>query len=536
MNVVASRTSAHVAHDQDRSWSPQEGPQDDLCCCPFPEVFFGGARGGGKTDGVLGKWALKERRYGTAFNAIMFRRTTTSAEDAIDRSKEIYAPLGGRYIENKGWIMPNGGKVRFKYLESVQDANEYQGRNVTDAWVEEAGQYPSSAPIDRLFGVLRSSHGVPVQLILTANPGGAGQHWLRARYHLHPFPRRPKVLSRTLPDGSVHRMAVIPSRLENNKILLHSDPGYRSRLYLVGSPQLVKAWLEGDWTAIEGAFFSEWSNEQHVLTPFAIPEHWLRFRSGDWGSYSPFSIGWWAVVGDEFRLPRLDDQIPEGRVQGFDTSGNVPSLRRSLPRGALVRYREWYGSVGGKLTANEVGKGIAKLERDDLQKLTYGVLDPSAFAEDGGPSNAERINEELFKAKLAAFIAADNKRVTRQTGDREKAGPMGGWDMFRARLIGSAQRMEADGSINWSTGRPMIYCFSTCTDSIRTIPVLQHDQSRAEDLDTDAEDHAADDWRYACLSRPWIKSLAKDEPVRRDGYREARDDRGGSEQYSTVTM
>ena len=30
-------------------------------------------RGGGKTDGVLGKWALKERRYGSAFNAIMDR-------------------------------------------------------------------------------------------------------------------------------------------------------------------------------------------------------------------------------------------------------------------------------------------------------------------------------------------------------------------------------------------------------------------------------------------------------------------------------
>ena len=91
---------------------------------------------------------------------------------------------------------------------------------------------------------------------------------------------------------------------------------------------MVKAWLEGDWTAIEGAFFSEWSNEQHVVQPFAMPETWLRFRSGDWGSSSPFSIGWWAVVTDDFEV-----------------------ANRVLPRGALVRYREWYGSVGGKLTA-----------------------------------------------------------------------------------------------------------------------------------------------------------------------------------------
>jgi hypothetical protein len=549
MNVAASRTDAHVTHDKDRSWSPQEGPQDDLCCCPFPEVFFGGARGGGKTDGVLGKWALKEKRYGAAFNAIMFRRTTTSAEDAIDRSKEIYGPLGGRYIENKGWIMPNGGKVRFKYLESIDDANEYQGRNVTDAWVEEAGQYPISAPIDRLFGVLRSSHGVPVQLILTANPGGAGQHWLRARYQLHPFPKHPKVYGRKLPDGSVHKFAVIPSRLENNRILLSSDPGYKSRLYLVGTAQLVKAWLEGDWTAIEGAFFSEWSNEQHVVTPFAIPDHWLRFRSGDWGSYSPFSIGWWAVVGDDFALVRLpgDAEFAGASVDGrqdqerairsgdgrlaLQSEGST-GVRHILPRGALIRYREWYGAVGGKLTAEQVGKGIASREKDDRAKLTYGVLDPSGFAEDGGPSIAERVNDELFKEKLAAFVKADNARVTRQTGDPTKAGPMGGWDSMRARLVGTAKRLD-DGGINWSTGRPMIYCFSTCTDSIRTIPVLQHDQSRAEDLDTDAEDHASDDWRYACLSRPWIRSLPKDDAIKRDAYGSTRDDRY---ENSTVTM
>ena len=122
----------------------------------------------------------------------MFRRTSVSAEDAIERSQEIYAPLGGRFNETKlRWRMPNGGRVSFAYLENTADANEYQGRNVTDAWVEEAGQYPTASPIDRLFGVLRSSHGVPIQLILTANPGGPGQHWIRQRYRIHPFPKRP---------------------------------------------------------------------------------------------------------------------------------------------------------------------------------------------------------------------------------------------------------------------------------------------------------------------------------------------------------
>src|SRR5262245_29413290 len=76
-------------------WNPQPGPQTAFISCPAPEIFYGGARAGGKTDGVIGKWALKERRYGRNFNAIMFRRTTVSAEDAIERSRQIYGPLGG---------------------------------------------------------------------------------------------------------------------------------------------------------------------------------------------------------------------------------------------------------------------------------------------------------------------------------------------------------------------------------------------------------------------------------------------------------
>ena len=87
--------------------------------------------------------------------------------------------------------------------------------------------------------------------------------------------------------------------------------------------------------------------------------------------------------------------------------------------------------------------------------LRYGVLDPACFKEDGGPSIAERINKELIAARLRPFHAADNSRVPHR-------GSMGGWDQLRSRLVGQ-------------DGRPMIYCFSAHSASIRTIPALQHD-------------------------------------------------------------
>jgi hypothetical protein len=451
-------------------WSPQEGPQHVLCKCSLGEVFMGGARGGGKTDGVLGKWAAKEARCGPAFNAMMFRRTTVSSTDAIDRSKEIYRPLGGHFNEAKlTWRMPNGGRVGFGYLDGVDDAAEYQGRNLTDAWIEEAGQYPTPDPIFRLFGALRSAGGVPVQLILTGNPGGPGQSWIRDRYEMVPFPKAPKILLKSLPDGTRHQVAVIPSRLGDNQILLRQDPGYASRLTMVGNPTLVRAWLEGDWSAIEGAFFTEWEERRHVIPAFEVPRHWLRFRSMDWGSASPFSIGWWAVVSDRY-------QLKDGRT---------------LPRGAIVRYREWYGArkvgeswTGLKLPNEAIGAGI--VEREKGERIAYGVLDPSCMNQSGGPSIYEQMRQGARQAGGSLlFREADNTRAP-------KRGPISGWGALRERLVGTEEA-------------PMLFAFDACKHLIRTLPMMEHDADRPEDIDTDAEDHAVDECRYACLSRPWVR-------------------------------
>jgi hypothetical protein len=166
-----------------------------------------------------------------------------------------------------------------------------------------------------------------------------------------------------------------------------------------------------------------------------------------------------------------------------------------------VRYREWYGAaspnVGLKMTAEAVADGIVERERCDAA-LRYGVLDPACFKEDGGPSIAERINKVLIQAHLRPFHAADNSRVPQR-------GSMGGWDQMRSRLVGQ-------------DGQPMIYCFSTHAGSIRTIPALQHDPARPEDVNTESEDHAADEWRYACMSRPFVRVPVARTSVPDSGY------------------
>jgi hypothetical protein len=442
------------------AWEPQV-QQAKFINCPADDVGFGGARGGGKSDAVIGDWVNHSSLYGEHAIGLCVRRQRTELVELIERAKTILLPLKFKWYEqDKIFRSPNASRLRFSYLESDADADAYQGHSYSRLYVEEAGTFPNEAPINKLQATLRSGHGVPCQMKTTCNPGGPGHQWVKARYGLVGRPKTPIIKEIHVENPFTKKIvtrtrAFIPSKVVDNKFI--DQERYVAGLQQTGSAQLVDAWLHGDWDVIQGAFFDCWNYEKHVVKPFEIPDTWLRFRSGDWGSAKPFSIGWWAVASDD---------------------------HNGIPRGALIRYREWYGSTGQpntglKYTAEQVALGI--LERESAKERTqikYSTLDPAAFAQDGGPSIAERM-----AVKGVNWSRADNKRVSRK-------GAMGGWDQMRARMVG--------------TGRPMIYCFDTCLDSIRTIPALQHDPDNLEDLDTDGEDHAGDEWRYACMSRPWI--------------------------------
>lgn len=445
------------------AWKPNSQPQRLLLSCPVYEVFFGGARGGGKTDGVIGEWSGHAAEYKSNATGLMVRRTSTELGETVERAKQILGPIGARFTSKPDeCVMPDGGRMNFAYLERDADAARYQGHNYTRVLIEEAGNFPNPAPIMKLHATLRSGAGVPALMRLTGNPGGPGHQWLKARY-IDPAPLGMKVI--TDPDTGLERV-YIPSRVSDNVALDHAK--YVAQLKQSGSPELVRAWLYGDWDVVAGAFFSEFNRAEHVVPVQDLPSHWARFRAMDWGFARPFAVLWFAV-----------------------SDGSLPQF----PRGALIVYREWYGSngqpnVGLRLTAEEVATGI--FEREAAGEVSRGVADPSMFAQDGGPSIAERMN----RVARLNFYPGDNKRVAR-------GGAMGGWDQVRARLRG-------DGD------RPGLFFFDTCRDLIRTLPALQHDADMAEDLDTEGEDHAADTLRYGCMSRPYVRDAAPNAKPRFD--------------------
>lgn len=443
-------------------WAPQPGPQTDLVTCPVFEVFYGGARGGGKTEASIGDWFLHSGNYGEKAAGLFVRRKLTQLSDAIKRFRRYGAKIGAKWHEQKKELtMPNGAVLKFAYLERDEDAEEYQGHEYTRIYVEEVTNFPFPDPIMKLKGSCRSSAGIPCGMRLTGNPGGPGHHWVKARY-IDPEPKGYKVIEQwekiETDDGifvdSLIDRVFIPAKLKDNKELLRNDPGYVQRLRETGSAALVKAWLEGDWNGVDGTFFSEFSEEKHVLRgKLVLPPHWTKFRAMDWGSAAPFSVGWYAVSDGEVLAPR----------------------------GALIKYAEWYGwngqpNKGLKMSADSVARGVMNREREMGYRLSYGVADPSIFSNNGGPSIAE-----MMIVAGCSWIKGDNARQA-------------GWEQMRKRL---------------SADEPLLLFHESCEHTIRTLPYLQHDDKNPEDLDTDAEDHAADETRYAVMSRPQLRDKPK---------------------------
>lgn len=347
---------------------------------------------------------------------------------------------------------------------TVDSANHYISVNGVinkNTWIgfDEVGNFPDCDPVFKIFATLRSAHNVERKRIrLTANPGGPGHSWVKARY-VDPAPGG---LTPILDEVSGIERIFIPSKVTDNMILMQQDPGYVARLQQVGSAELVRAWLDGDWNAVQGAYFTEFGIH-HVIPPFQIPQSWLRFGCFDWGSASPYCYLWIAVSDGRF-----------------------------VPKNSLVVYREDYGAnpdgKGRKWTAEQVAENILHMQRRD--ETVYSVGDPSMFKEDGGPSIAERM-----AAKGLRMRPADNKRIA-------------GWDAIRQRLRGAPD--DYDGQ----KIKPLLYMFNTCKHLIRTLPNLQHDSRHPEDLDTTAEDHAADALRYGVMSRPYTIDTHHQPPMK----------------------
>lgn len=348
------------------------------------------------------------------------------------------------YNDSKKHIkFPNGSRILFRYCDKEKDAERFQGTEVDILFVDEA-THQSEEKMKKLNACVRGVNNFPKRIYYTMNPGGEGHGWVKRLFIDRAFQ------DNEIPDDYMF----IQSLVTENKALMEADPDYIRQLEAL-PPKLRKAWLEGDWNVYEGQFFEDFFDrpEQyasrqwtHVIDPFEIPEGWKIYRSFDWGYNKPFSCGWWAVDYE----------------------------------GVVYRILELYGCTktpneGVKWTPPQVFAEIARIEREHRWlkgKKIIGIADPAIW-------NAET-------GKSIADVAAEHS-VYFTKGDHER---IAGWMQVHYRFAFD------------ENGFPMMYVFSNCKAFIRTMPLLQYDEHKPEDLDTDGEDHCADEVRYFCMSRP----------------------------------
>ena len=443
----ASKNVQEHINQQDVVFKPNVGPQTNFLAASEREVFYGGARGGGKSYAML----IDPLRYcdKTHHRALLLRRTMPELRDLITHSQRLYnrAFPGAKWREQeKEWRFPSGAKIEFGYAENMTDALRYQGQSYTWIGVDELPQYPSPDIYNFLRSSLRSvDTEIPVYMRATGNPGNIGSQWVREMFVDPSVPNFSFDVNIDTPLGrKVITRRFIPAKLQDNPYLTQTDDYYTM---LASLPEVQrKQFLEGDWDAFEDSSFPEFNKSLHVVDPFEVPKGWQRFRAADWGYASPACVLWFAI----------------------DYDNN------------LWIYRELYTK---KITADVFARKVLMLEKDEY--IRYGVLDASTWARRGdiGPSIAETMIQVGCK-----WRPSDRTPRSRISGKLE----------IHKRLKPSDTKKKEPG----------LRIFSTCRNLIRTFPLLPLDDSNPEDINTDAEDHAYDALRYGCMSRPMHTSYA----------------------------
>lgn len=435
------------------------------------ELLYGGAAGGGKSH-FLRISAIRWAMIVPGIQVYLFRRTFPDLQANHLRGPSSLLVLLGDFLQSghvkftqqdnefKFW---NGSSIKLCHCQHENDVIKYQGAEIHVLLMDELTHFTAY-----IYQFLRSRvrmagldvpdelRGLLPRIECGSNPGSVGHAWVKATFVSPCEPM--KVWRAPAHEGGMLRQ-YIPARLSDNPTLAEGDPNYLSRLEGLGTPELVRAMRDGDWDIVAGQAFEKLNRDIHGLTPFEIPAHWLRFRAMDWGSSKPFSVGWWCVASEDY--------LHDGKV---------------IPKGALIRYREWYGwngqaDTGLRMESAEVAQQIKV--RDAGDKITYSVADPAIWNRSDGPSVAERM-----AAHGVIFERGNNDRIN-------------GYLELRQRIAGDGER-------------PMLYAFTSCHDGFwRTMPNIVMDDRRPEDIDTTQEDHCADECKYAAMSRPWVKPSPK---------------------------
>jgi hypothetical protein len=435
------------------------------------EILYGGAAGGGKSH-LMRVQAMSLAIEVSGIQIYLFRRLSDDlyknhmegAGGFFFLLSELMQSGHAKYNGSKNYIsFWNGAKIWLCHCQYEKDVMKYQGPDFHVLMIDELTHFTR-----KIYTFLRSrlrlggldipdkyKGKLPFALAGT-NPGGVGHNWVKNTFVDYANPLEINKVDRN--DGGMLRQ-YIPAKIADNPSL---DADYEDKLSGIGEEWLVKAMRDGDWNIVAGGMFDDvWKDSVHIKTPFKIPSCWTIDRCFDWGSTKPFAVNWFAESdGTDYE----------------DSRGNIYATQR----GDIFIIGELYGCTGKpnegvKWTDKKISEEILAYESNNLSdyKIEPGVADTSIFTE---------INENST-AKIMEENGVEWRKANKSPGSR-----INGWQLMRNRLKNAIDG-EGEG----------LYVFNNCRHTIRTLPTLPRDQKKLDDVDTNAEDHIADEIRYRIL-------------------------------------
>lgn len=408
-------------------------------------TLYGGSAGPGKSYWLrwypirqMMRWG---QQYGlTGIHGALFSQDFPTLKDRQMSKMEVEFPLWLGEIKNDK-AQGLGFHLRKQYgghvlaLRNLDDPSKYLSTEFAIIAVEELTENDEDT-----FNKLRSRMrwtGIPdPKFIAATNPGGKGHAFVKKLW-----------LDRDFPDElkrDAKEFVYVKALPTDNPYLAAS---YLRTLDTLPE-KLRKAYRDGNWDVFEGQYFAEWDKQQHTYNhamkfPNGLPVAWPKFRSIDIsGREGITSCHWYTLDSD-------------GRVwvyKEYYWGPNVP------------------GCNGGR-DYDQHADAIAAMSWDadgNTEDYRYTVIDSSAFTKGGYSETAAQVFE---RHGVTGLIPSAKERIV-------------GWNAVHTYL-----------RWNLST-RPKLLVSDTCVNMIRTIPLLQHDDKHPDDVDSDGEDHAADELRY----------------------------------------
>jgi hypothetical protein len=452
-------------------WMALPGGQHKFLTCDIFEVLLAGNRGGGKTLTLLFDFASDVGKgYSNNWRGILFRRTYGDLDDVVRKVDAFFPQLfpGFRFLRSKSEYMAlwkDGEALLLRSMEDESKYPEYHGQEFPWIGFEELTQWETDKAYKLMFSCCRpTAPGIPTRIRATTNPSGVGHHWVKKRFKLPTSYQKPIRI-----PGETTRVP-IEMKLEENFLLLHTDPDYPKKIKQAAStPAQAEAWLKGSWEITTGGMFDDiWERDIHVIPNIKadqIPKGWRIYRCYDHGQSHPFAVGWFAESnGEAVKI-------------GGKEYGRV--------RGDKVMLAEWYGTTGNdneglRLSARRIARGILDRE-EDLgigPRVNTGPADTEIWSKDSRGTGRAPVDD-------MEDIGVLWERADKTPGSRQR-----GFQMLRTLME------DAKPGPDGTRERPGIFICQGCRYWLEFVPTAPRGTKDPDDLPDKYPDHMCDMTRY----------------------------------------